>query len=791
MRFASLAVTVAVLILSAGLRGSPPTTRAASLTAAELGRYASVIERLEQVIPQQMQDKALPAVSIALVDGPDIVWARGFGWADTKAHTPATGDTVYRVGSVSKLFTDLAVMRLVERGALDLDAPLARYLPDFKPANPFGKPITLRQLMAHRSGLVREPPVGHYFDPTNPGLDRTIASLTGTELVYAPESHEKYSNAGITVVGAVLERTQHEPFARHVQQVVLQPFGLQHSSFELTPALDKDLAHGTMWTVHGRTFDAPTFPLGIGPAGNLYSTVNDLGRFLSAVFAGGRGPGGVVVKPETLERMWTPQFVPAGTKHGFGLGFRVDTFHGRRSVGHNGAVYGFATEVLALPDERLGVAVVTALDCANAVSARVAEIALDGMLAVREGKDLPKLEETQPVSAEMARGIVGRYEKGERGVELEERGGKLFAKPLRGGPVCLELRRLGDELMADDRIDRGLRMRAHDNQLTLNGESFVRVPQRKPAPSPARWAGLIGEYGWDYDTLYILEKDGKLQALIEWFFLYPLEEVTADVYKFPERGLYDGERLLFRRDAQGRATEVVAAGVDFKRQAIPGEDGSTFRIPPLRPVDELRREALAAQPPRESGYLRRPDLVDITSVVPTIKLDIRYATTNNFLGTKFYRSAKAYLQRPAAEALARAARRLADAGYGLLVHDAYRPWYVTKMFWEATPEASRVFVADPAKGSRHNRGCAVDLTLYDLRNGDVVPMVGGYDEFSDRSYPHYPGGTSLQRWHRELLRHAMEAEGFSVYEAEWWHFDYREWKHYPILNQTFEELAGH
>ena len=116
-------------------------------------------------------------------------------------------------------------------------------------------------------------------------------------------------------------------------------------------------------------------------------------------------------------------------------------------------------------------------------------------------------------------------------------------------------------------------------------------------------------------------------------------------------------------------------------------------------------------------------------------------------------------------------------------------WYVTKMFWEATPDAQRIFVADPSQGSRHNRGCAVDLTLYDLKTKKPIVMVGGYDEFSDRSFPHYLGGTSLQRWHREVLRQAMEQQGFKVYEFEWWHFDYRDWKKYPIQNVTFEKLA--
>jgi D-alanyl-D-alanine dipeptidase len=219
-------------------------------------------------------------------------------------------------------------------------------------------------------------------------------------------------------------------------------------------------------------------------------------------------------------------------------------------------------------------------------------------------------------------------------------------------------------------------------------------------------------------------------------------------------------------------------------------DGAgTFRVKPARPVAALTKAALAASPPHEAGSLLAPDLVDLATLDPGIKLDIRYATGNNFLGTPVYQEARAFLQRPAAEALARAHRRLAEQGFGLLIHDAYRPWYVTKVFWEATPEQKRVFVADPAQGSRHNRGCAVDLTLYRLADGRAVEMPGVYDEMSERSYPGFPGGTSEQRWRRELLRAAMEEEGFTVYDAEWWHFDYRDWRRYPILNLTFDRLS--
>jgi len=203
----------------------------------------------------------------------------------------------------------------------------------------------------------------------------------------------------------------------------------------------------------------------------------------------------------------------------------------------------------------------------------------------------------------------------------------------------------------------------------------------------------------------------------------------------------------------------------------------------------LAAAACAPGPPREGGPFRAPDLVDLTSLDPTLKLDIRYATSNNFLGRPVYSEARAFLERPAAEALARANQALRPQGYGLVIFDGYRPWSVTKIFWDATPADKKQFVADPREGSKHNRGCAVDLSLFDLATGQPVAMPGEYDEMSERSYPGYQGGSPESRRLRDLLRAAMEAEGFTVYEYEWWHFDYKDWKEYPILNVPFAEIA--
>src|SRR5215471_9712144 len=155
----------------------------------------------------------------------------------------------------------------------------------------------------------------------------------------------------------------------------------------------------------------------------------------------------------------------------------------------------------------------------------------------------------------------------------------------------------------------------------------------------------------------------------------------------------------------------------FSASLFAQQQQQTFKITPLMPVPQLRAEALKASPPLETGKFRQPDLVELVKLDPTIKLDIHYASNNNFMGTPFYSQGRAFLQLSAAEALVRANAKLHQQGYGLLIFDGYRPWYVTKMFWDGTPAQDHLYVADPSKGSKHNRGCAVDLTVYDLRTG--------------------------------------------------------------------------
>ncbi len=738
--------------------------------------YSAAIARLSAAVSHEVSSKELGAFSIALVDNDRTVWSEGFGHQDAEKKVRATADTVYRVGSVSKLFTDIAVMQLVEQGQLDLDSPVQRYVPAFAPQNPFDAPITLRQLMSHRSGLVRESPVGHYFDPSEPSLADTVASLNSTSLVYRPGSKTKYSNAAVSVVGSVLESRLAVSHARQVRDTILEPLHMLRSGFEVSDDLRPHLAAGWMRTYDGRRFPAPTFMLGTGPAGNMLANVTDLSKFLICLFQEGRTDKGRILKPETLKLMLEPIGDDSGQARGFGLGFHVKKMDGYKQVGHGGAIYGFSTQLEALPERKLGVVAASALDGSNSVVERLANYALQLMIATRDGQPLPAYRLTQSLPRERALELAGIYRDTatKRLAHITQLNNETY---LQVGTFRYRLGVAEDDgsILTDDANGFGMTVqRESSDRILIDGKEYLRVTDQPPAEIPAKWKGLIGEYGWDHNTLVILEDNQQLVALIEWFYYYPLTQLDDDTFAFPDYGLYHGERLKFSRAADGTATQVVAAEVKFARRDVGTKDGETFKIEPVRPIDELRTEAFKASPRVESGEFHQSDLVELTKLDPTIQLDIRYATTNNFTGAVFYQQARAFMQRPAAEAVVRANRSLKPYGLGLLVHDAYRPWYVTKMFWDATPDKFKDFVANPANGSRHNRGCAVDITLVELASGRPIQMVSGYDEFSPRAFPLYPGGTSRQRWYRELLRRVLEQEGFNVYEYEWWHFDFKD-----------------
>jgi D-alanyl-D-alanine dipeptidase len=179
-------------------------------------------------------------------------------------------------------------------------------------------------------------------------------------------------------------------------------------------------------------------------------------------------------------------------------------------------------------------------------------------------------------------------------------------------------------------------------------------------------------------------------------------------------------------------------------------------------------------------------LVDLEKYVPGLVLDIRYATTNNFTHEKIYNLAKAYARKPVAEALLRIQTELKEQGLGIKIFDAYRPYKATVKFYEVYHDTT--YVASPYRGSRHNRGCALDLTLIDLKTGKELKMPTEYDSFRKEAWPTTPVSDPEIKKNRTKLIAVMEKYGFKVNSSEWWHYDFKGWKNYEVLDIDFEEM---
>lgn len=188
--------------------------------------------------------------------------------------------------------------------------------------------------------------------------------------------------------------------------------------------------------------------------------------------------------------------------------------------------------------------------------------------------------------------------------------------------------------------------------------------------------------------------------------------------------------------------------------------------------------SVKAQPEKE--------LVNLETFVPQIVLDIRYATPNNFTGERIYELPRAYARKPVAEALRNVQEDLHEQGLGLKIFDAYRPYGATVKFYEVYRDTT--YVASPYRGSRHNRGCAVDLTLIKLSTGEELAMPTGYDSFTRKAWPSTPVSDPVIRKNRQLLIQAMEAHGFRVNASEWWHFDFKGWGRFEVLDVDFRLL---
>lgn len=535
--------------------------------------YGQAIRELSNAAESEVREGRITGATIALVDDQQIVFVRGFGFADKKRRIPARPDTIYRAGSISKLFTAVATMQLVEQGRLDLDSPVTRYLPNFSVIVPFdnAKPITLRQLMSHRSGMVREAPVGGYFDDSEPGMDKTVASLASCALTYPPTTRTKYSNSGVTTVGKVVEQISGTPFPIYQQKQLLAPLGMSSSAFLRNATIRRKLATGYLPVANGaggfREIDAPVFEFGILAAGNLYTTAEDLSRFISFLFADGRAGGQQLLRSQTLAEMFTPQLT--SDTNGFGLGFSIGHFRGRKTVNHMGAVYGFTSILTAIPSEKIGVVVLCNDDIAIGPVRRLNAAALDLMFSAKTGEAATKRQAALAVNADQLRNFVGSYESQSYWAQIDGKGAELIAN-ISGQKLALTptaaLKFEGNGRVAYNAPF----IFERDSSGKITGfssfeQNFHRIDPGRLPTAHESWKPFLGAYGPAFIPLIISAKFGHLYATTENEFDYRLTPINGSVFQMPP-GMYEGEQIVFQPNRHGKVHRVVFANMPLRRR---------------------------------------------------------------------------------------------------------------------------------------------------------------------------------------------------------------------------------
>lgn len=387
-----VALTVVLLVaMASGCASAPRPIHPAR------GDYEAVKGYLRRHIAYQLDRHDVPGLGIALVDGDEIVWAEGFGYADKARKLKATPETLYRVGSLSKPITATAVMRLVERDQLDLDKPIGDYIPEFAVRSrfPSARPITTRSLLAHHSGLPSDRLNG-MWTRSPASLAEVVTMLQDTDLAAPPGSLYRYSNLGYALVGRALENVTGEAFVAAMQDVLLTPLGMTSSSFAW-PGDDPPPQYAKPYR-GGREAYLPD--LRDSPAGSMCSSVLDLGRYLQFVLSGGMAVGGRVLSPDSLDRMLAPQYpnLPFDFGHQVSLAWMMTGLTvngGERVAWHNGAYPGFKAHLSFLPDRKLGVVVLTNSDDSD-VATEVGIMALRLALEAKLGSPLDQKAAPEP-----------------------------------------------------------------------------------------------------------------------------------------------------------------------------------------------------------------------------------------------------------------------------------------------------------------------------------------------------------------------------------------------------------
>lgn len=324
------------------------------------------------------------------------------------------------------------------------------------------------------------------------------------------------------------------------------------------------------------------------------------------------------------------------------------------------------------------------------------------------------------------------------------------------------------------------------------GEGWA-APAFEPKDCPKDLKYILGMYYGNGEMFLLRENNGEVELVYrfgqnDYTFagsnVYPLYKEHFDSYTINESGPLNhlDAAVRIERSREGYGVSCSVGGNRYSRRFFAGENGRPFRFASASDWQALKTAADAAVMPAQLGNGQQAQLVDLAQAVPGLKFDLRYAQADNCFGQALTDDQRAFLDADAAQALAHAQQYLKPYGYGILVWEAYRPWSVSKLAYDALPTDKKSMLPSPEAGFSHNTGRSIDVSLYLLANGENAGMISGFDEPSVRQYASFAGGTTLERYRRDLLRSAMQMAGFTASETEWWHFDYGDIKGFAHLN---------
>lgn len=319
------------------------------------------------------------------------------------------------------------------------------------------------------------------------------------------------------------------------------------------------------------------------------------------------------------------------------------------------------------------------------------------------------------------------------------------------------------------------------------------APAFEPKDCPKDLKYILGMYYGNGEMFLLRENNGEVELVYrfgqnDYTFaggnVYPLYKEHFDSYTINESGPLNhlDAAVRIERSREGYGVSCSVGGNRYSRRFFAGENGRPFRFASASDWQALKTAADAAVMPAQLGNGQQAQLVDLAQAVPGLKFDLRYAQEDNCFCQALTDDRRAFLDADAAQALAQAQQYLKPYGYGILVWEAYRPWSVSKLAYDALPADKKSMLPAPEVGFSHNTGRSIDVSLYLLATGENAGMISGFDEPSVRQYASFAGGTTLERYRRDLLRSAMQMAGFTASETEWWHFDYGDIKGFAHLN---------